>query len=228
MTINTDTKALNQSPPLPLFYKDPMLLRFEEHGDVGLAPPTDFGFARETVAIPLCVGEFAAAMRHYPIVFAMDEQASPLALVGMRRNDNLFVGRDGSWRAGSYVPAYLRRYPFIVTETLDKAQQLLAIDRGSERYVPAVADRADAERLFDGAEGKPTATAQSAMAFCHAYHLDYAGTVAFGVAPTKDGLTDPAPQAHAGRSAAPEPVIGRIVSPCPAGHKRHANPGRSR
>jgi len=174
-----DTAALNQSPSLPLFYKDPVLLRFEEHGDVGLAPPTDFGFARATVAIPLCVGEFAAAMRHYPIVFAMDEQASPIALVGIRRDDNLFVGQDGSWHAGCYVPAYIRRYPFIVTETPDKAQRLLAIDRGSERYVPSVAGRDDAEYLFD-TDGKPTPTAQNAMAFCHAYHQDYTNTVAFG------------------------------------------------
>lgn len=77
------------------------------------------------------------------------------------------------------MPAYIRRYPFIVTETPDKAQQLLAIDRGSERYVPSAADRDDAERLFD-AEGKATATAQSAMAFCHAYHVDHTETAAVG------------------------------------------------
>ncbi len=73
----------------------------------------------------------------------------------------------------------MRRYPFIVTETEDKAQQLLAIDRRSQRYVASVADRDDAERLFDAA-GKPTATAKTAMAFCHAYHIDYSNTAAFG------------------------------------------------
>jgi len=170
---------LNQSPSLPLFYKDPVLLRFEEHADVGVAPASDYSFAREAVAIPLCIGEFAAAMRHYPIVFAMDEQASPIALTAIRKEHNLFVEQDGSWHAGSYVPAYIRRYPFIVTETPDKAQQLLAIDRGSDRYVSSVGKRDKAERLFD-ADGKPTSTAQQAMAFCHAFHTDHLATAEFG------------------------------------------------
>lgn len=164
---------------LPLFYKDPVLLRFEEHADVGLAPVSDYGFAREAVAIPLCIGEFAVAQRHFPIVFAMDEQASPIALTAIRKEHNLFVEQDGSWKPGGYVPAYIRRYPFIVKETSDKAQQLLAVDRGSERYVASVADRPDAERLFDDV-GNATAAAQAAMAFCNAFHTDYAATVAFG------------------------------------------------
>ena len=50
---------MSRFPSLPLFYKDPVLLRFEEHADVGLAPAGDFSFARDAVAIPLCIGEFA-------------------------------------------------------------------------------------------------------------------------------------------------------------------------
>ncbi|BCH24970.1 SapC family protein [Mesorhizobium sp. L-8-3] len=176
--------------PLPLFYRDPVLLRFEEHGDVGLAPTGHFGFTRKAVAIPLCIGEFAAAMRHFPIVFAMDEQASPIALVGIRRDYNLFVEQDGGWKAGSYVPAYIRRYPFIVTETADKSQQMLTVDRASERYVPSVSEHPDAERVFKEAGG-PTATAQSAMAFCQAYHTDYTRTVAFGRALMEAKVLEP-------------------------------------
>jgi len=176
-----DTEVLNQSPAYPLFYKDPMLLRFEEHGDVGLMPSSDFSFAREAVAIPLSNGEFATAMRHYPIVFAIDEQASPIALVAIRKEHNLFIEPDGTWTAKSYVPAYVRRYPFIGMDTPDGAQQLLSIDRASARYVPSAKDHTEAQRLFDEA-GKPTMVAQTAMAFCHAFHTDYANTVAFGEA----------------------------------------------
>ena len=42
-------RPLDQSLSLPLFYKDPVLLRFEEHADVGLAPASDYSFAREAV-----------------------------------------------------------------------------------------------------------------------------------------------------------------------------------
>lgn len=170
---------MDQSSSLPLFYKDPMLLRFQEHGDVGLTTGGDFSFAREAIAIPLSNGEFTLAMRHYPIVFAMDDQASPIALVAIRKEHNLFVEHDGSWKTDSYLPAYVRRYPFIALETENGAQQVLSIDRGSDRFVAAVKDRVDAKPLFDET-GKPTMVAQTAMAFCHAFHTDYASTVAFG------------------------------------------------
>jgi SapC len=177
MTKNIQNRAA--AGALPLFYKDPVLLRFEEHSDVGLAPASDFSFAREAIAIPLSNSEFVVAMRHYPIVFALDEQASPIALVAIMRDHNLFIERDGSWKAGSYVPAYVRRYPFIVMETEDGAQQLLTVDRGSDRFVASAAERTGAQRLFDEG-GEPTTTAQSAMAFCHAFHTDYTQTVTFG------------------------------------------------
>lgn len=166
---------------LPLFYKDPVLLRFEEHRDAGLSPAASFGFAREAVAIPLCVGEFTVAMRHYPIVFTMDDNVSPVGIVAIKRDHNLLIERDGTWKPGFYVPAYVRRYPFIVTQTADGAQKMLAIDRGSDRFVGAIAGRADAERLFDDS-GKPTRAAQAAMTFCHAYHALYEKTAAFGQA----------------------------------------------
>jgi len=152
-------------------------------------PGSDFGFAREAVAIPLSNGEFAAAMRHYPIVFAMDDQASPIALVAIRKDHNLFVERDGSWTAKSYVPAYVRRYPFIGMDTPDGAQ-LLSIDRASARFVASARDHAEAQRLFDET-GKPTMVAQTAMAFCHAFHADYANTVAFGKALLEAKVLEP-------------------------------------
>lgn len=164
-----------------------MVLRFNDHGDAGLTANPSFGFAREAVAIPLCMGEFAVAMRHYPIVFAMEDDAPPIALVGIRQNDNLFVTRDGNWHPGAYVPAYLRRYPFIVTETQDRARQFLGIDRESDRFVASASDNQNAARLFDE-EGRPTATAQSAMAFCRAYQDDYTATVTFGRALAASGL----------------------------------------
>lgn len=177
--INTDTKTLDQSSSLPLFYKDPVLLQFQEHGEVGLTPGGDFCFAREAIAIPLSSGEFTHAMRHFPIVFAMDDQASPIALVAIRKGDNLFIEQDGSWKTGCYVPAYVRRYPFISMEVDEGAQQLLSIDRASDRFVPSVKGHANAERLFD-ASGNATMAAQTVMAFCHAFHTDYSNTVAFG------------------------------------------------
>lgn len=190
MTEDSTTSSEGSGAVLPLFYKDPVLLRFEEHGDVGIAPASRFSFAREAEAIPLCIGEFAAAMRHFPIVFSMGERAVPLAVVGIQRRRNLFIGCDGSWRANSYVPAYVRRYPFIVSETPDKARQFLSIDKGSDRFVESVSAHPQSERLFD-AGGKPTAIAQTALAFCQAWHVDHAKTIAFGQALTGAQILEP-------------------------------------
>ena len=175
---------------LPLFYKDPVLLRFEEHRDAGLMPSAHFGFAGETAAVPLCAGEFMAAMQHSPIVFATGDEVAAIALVGIERDRNLFVERDGGWTAGRYLPAYVRRYPFTVMETEDRSQRLLSVDRGSDRFVSSAATRAEAQRLFDD-QGGPTAAARHAMVFCHAYHTDMAATAAFGQALRTAGLLLP-------------------------------------
>jgi hypothetical protein len=162
---------------LPLFYKQPVLLRFEEHGNSGLAAPHGFAFAREAVAVPLGAGEFRQAIRHYPIVFSSEDTPTPLAVLGVRQGDNLFVDGNGSWQTGTYVPAYVRRYPFIITETPDQTAQLLAIDAQSDRFA-AVGDRTDAIRLFDDA-GAPTPAARSAMDLCRSYHDDHLKTAVF-------------------------------------------------
>ncbi|MFJ6322008.1 MULTISPECIES: SapC family protein [unclassified Rhizobium] len=174
---------------LPLFYKAPVVVCLEHHRDAGLAGMPEYGFCRDAAAIPIVAGEFPAAMRHYPIVFAMDEQASPLALVGIRKGHNLFIERDGGWRSGSYLPAYVRRYPFIVLET-PEGGQLLTIDQASERFTPAGVEQNDDHRIFD-AQGQPTQLTRSAMDFCFAFQIDHTHTVTFAQALKSAGLLMP-------------------------------------
>ncbi len=59
--------------------------------------------------------EFRLVQAHYPIVFQRGSASSefqPLALLGLRANENLFLG-PGGWEA-AYVPASVRRLPFYV------------------------------------------------------------------------------------------------------------------
>lgn len=185
-------QEINDTAALPLFYREPVLLRFAEHGDAALAQVNGFGFAREALAIPLCIGEFSAAARNYPVVFAPDgDSCVPLAIVGLRRGENLFVEADGAWRTDCYVPAYVRRYPFIVMEVPgDDPQRLLAIDRCSEFFVSAggVAQATQPLRPLFTAEGAAAPAAQQAMAFCRAYDLDAKATTLFGKALVDAGL----------------------------------------
>jgi hypothetical protein len=190
MTQPSSPAAANAAAFLPLFYKAPVLLSFQEHGQSGLAQPDGFGFAREAAAVPLGMGEFMPAIRHYPIVFAEGGAATPLAVLGLKQGSNLFVEDDGAWRAGHYQPCYVRRYPFIVTEAPDQGATLLAIDAASERFVAKADAQADASRLFDD-KGGATPAARSAIDLCLAFHEDHLRTAAFAAALDQAGLLVP-------------------------------------
>lgn len=185
----TGTQSKSTSQSLPLLYKDPVVLRFEDHKRKALLPLDNYRFSENAVAIPLLVSEFAHAVRHYPIIFADGEQPAPLALVGLNDGKNLFLTAEGNWRTGAYVPAYLRRYPFIVTEVVDSGQQFLAIDAGSDRFADIDA-RDDAQPLFDDLGGS-TELATQAISFCQAFHADHLRSEAFGRALKEQELLMP-------------------------------------
>jgi len=39
-----------------------------------------------------------------------------MALLGLRQGENLLVGDNGFWETGVYIPAFVRRYPFVLAE----------------------------------------------------------------------------------------------------------------
>lgn len=155
------TEAATRRPP-PLFYRRPEVIEATRHRKVRLAPHDGYGFAAEATAIPLNVAEFAKAAVTYPIVFAGREALSPVAVTGLRRDRNLFVGPDGAWEPLAYVPAYARRHPFILTRPDPKREQvMLCLDMAS----PRVTEAEDGRALFD-AEGAPSEFARNALDFC--------------------------------------------------------------
>ena len=83
-------------------------------------------FCKSTNAIPLTYTEFAPACHHYPLAFTSSDGGrnfAPVAVLGMTANENLFVA-TGQWDPASYVPAYVRRYPFCMARvTLDRVEQ---------------------------------------------------------------------------------------------------------
>jgi hypothetical protein len=101
----------------PVLYKSVTALNRETHKLVRLKPlakPLSFGLG--THLLPAVVDEFASAARELPIVFLPEgDQISPVFLLGLRSGHNGFITPEGLWTA-SYIPAYLRRYPFILGE----------------------------------------------------------------------------------------------------------------
>ena len=101
-----------------LFYERPVPLNRTAHKDLRLKGVPSMKFAAGTHSVPLTGVEFAPAARDLPILFAGKEiaDAGPMALLGLRQDENLFVDGDGHWAPGSYVPAFVRRYPFVLAE----------------------------------------------------------------------------------------------------------------
>ncbi len=159
---------------LPLLYEDPVLLQEDQHQNAALVANDSYAFATSAYAVPLNISEFALAARFYPIVFADTEAMLPLAVTGLSEHSNLFIDGDGRWADGIYVPAYVRRYPFLPVTTPGNDAIMLAIDR--PRLAPD-GDAVDANRLFEN--GKPAPLAQRALEFCERYHRDHLLTTAF-------------------------------------------------
>lgn len=181
----TNPSPASPAASLPLFYREPALLRFQDHARLGVRREADYRFASAATAIPLVASEFASAGHDYPIVFANDDSAMPLAVTGVTPGHNLFVDADGRWREGSYIPGYARRYPFIGMTVEEGGSTMLGIDLSSDRLATDGDEQAD--RLFD-AQGGATAAGQAAMALCDAYAADYARTLTFAKALKANGL----------------------------------------
>lgn len=148
-----------------------------------------FLFAAHAIALPLNITEFARAARYYPIVFADTGDPVPLAVTGFQEGANLFIDAEGRWADGAYVPAYVRRYPFLPVTTQGSETLMLAIDR--PRLVERTGDLPEGEpqRLFD-ADGA-SVLSRRALAFCERYHRDHLRTAAFITALREHGLLVP-------------------------------------
>ncbi len=109
------------------------------------------GFTRELNAIPVSFAEFGVAGRDYPLVFASGDDGktfSPVAVLGLSSGENLFLD-DSGWAASTYVPAYVRRYPFCMARvTLDAIEQQDRLICVEKAYVAA--DDDSGEAMFDG------------------------------------------------------------------------------
>lgn len=103
------------APILPLFYKKVVPLSKEVHNQLYIEPIEGYQHTKKTNSIYIAAIEFLQVAKEYPIVFANDgaENIFPVALLGLQKNSNLFVDSKGKWMA-DYIPAYVRRYPFIL------------------------------------------------------------------------------------------------------------------
>jgi hypothetical protein len=158
-----DGQKVNAAGYTLLFYGDPEPLDPARHGELSLIDgEKTYDFARGTNSVPLNAVEFISAARHYPILFNGDERGMPLALLGLRAHENLFVEDGGLWAEGCYIPAFVRRYPFALMNGDDSSDISLCVDPTAERIVTG------GERLLFK-DGTPSPVLHSVARFCASY-----------------------------------------------------------
>lgn len=160
---------------LPLLYEKPVALDSKIHLNLRIRPLDEgLRFTAKINSVLLAGTEFPEACKHLPIVFAKtaDGPLVATALLGFREQENLFVDAEGRWKAG-YVPAYIRRYPFVLANTEENGRFNVCID---ESYAGFGAD--EGVPLFNG-KGEPTEFLQGALSFLQDFHAQLERTDAF-------------------------------------------------
>ncbi len=162
------------SNALPIFYGGLEPLSSSVHGGYRSRSSDRAPFLANNHAVPITIDEFVSVQRHFPIVFSVGENPVPLALMGLNDGVNVFVDDEGKLLAEAYLPAYVRRYPFMLARLSEDAQELsLCFDPTSG----LVGDFEDGQPLFD--DGKPSEATNNVLKFCEEFELSAQRTVAF-------------------------------------------------
>jgi hypothetical protein len=168
--------AAGEGPRWPLFYKQPVPLSIERHGGKSVNLQRRFAFAASTNMVPVNMQEFSRVATAYPIVFTETAPASSIAILGLRQSQNLFVNDEGTWEGGVYVPAYVRRYPFIFSTGQEEEQLVLCIDEADELIVDGTGAEGT-QAIYEGEEASEVV--KKMLEFCAAFHRQSLATREF-------------------------------------------------
>ena len=159
---------------LPLFYKDLVPLNRNEHANWRTRATNTAKWLVDQHAVPLTAEEFPLAQRFYPIVFSQGSDSVPLALMGLNEGINVFVDADGSVNTPVYIPAYARRYPFLLAKLQPDSDELsLCFDPSTD----LIGEFEEGALLFDGEE--PSDACKATLQFCEQFEIAGQKTAAF-------------------------------------------------
>ena len=143
----------------PALYNNIVPLTREQHGRMYLDRVDNFSYAGNLGFVYVFCMEFIRAAKEYPIVFSVASgEVFPVAMLGLRKDQNVFLDDRGNW-LGDYIPAYIRRYPYILAEDpAHKGKYVVCIDDA----FPGLNREGHGERLYndDGTDGPAIAHAK--------------------------------------------------------------------
>lgn len=157
-----------------LFYESAVPVSAARHGNWSVDVGSDYSFSKKVNSVPLTAVEFPAAAFEYTIVFTGSENAIlPAVILGVTGPENLYVDAEGKWQA-KYLPAYIRRYPFVFSSTDDGKSFMLCVDESFK----GLNQDGRGQKLFDD-EKKQTAYVDSMLKFLQQYQLEFRRTKTF-------------------------------------------------
>ena len=95
-------------------FKTPEPVNPEKHARLKLSGVPNYRYAAAEIVTPFVSGEMWQVAREFITVFPLQAEALPLAILGTETGVNSYVGTGNPPWWGRYVPAHLRRYPFIL------------------------------------------------------------------------------------------------------------------
>jgi hypothetical protein len=144
---------------------------------------------RNLSAVPVSLVEFPLAARDYPLVFVSADSGksyAAFAVLGLEQGKNLFLMSDSTWDRRTYLPAYVRRYPFcMATITVDgkmREERMVCVEK------KALREKGD--RLFDD-EGKPLPDWEQQQKLLIEYEADLVRTNEMCATLASFGLLEP-------------------------------------
>ena len=152
-----------------MFYQNPQPLSQDKHSKHGVKQvEKPFAFMEDQHFLPLTAPEFGAAAASYPVIFAGEERTA-LAVMGIRSGENLFV-TEGQFEQDFYMPAFARRYPFVLASDQPNDRFVVCVDESAE----CVTDKGPQQKFFDG--GNTSAFTQEAFQFLQNFERDRQAT----------------------------------------------------
>lgn len=157
-----------------LIYETVVPVSNGRHGKCSIEASKTYAFARHVNSVPLMAVEFPQAAPEYAIVFAANgDEIVPVVILGARKDENLYVQDDAAW-ASNYIPAFVRRYPFVFSTSDDGKTFTLCVDEA----FPGLNYQGKGQALFTD-DGKHTPYVDNVLKFLQEYRAQFVRTQAF-------------------------------------------------
>lgn len=150
-------------------YENVEIINRIEHATISVKAINTYDYAKNMISAPITITEFYESCKDYPIVFSKEFSTGEWMasiILGFKENNNLFINEEGIWEKNRYIPASIRRYPFILIKE-DNDNLAIAIE---SQYKSE--DEKDEERKLFNIDGENTSYLDGVIEFLTQFQND--------------------------------------------------------